>query len=58
MNIRALENFISMPCASSKSGKVSLHCVVFLTYIEEKRSRSNTGEQFCLTLIFSLLSQA
>ena len=58
MNIRALENFISMPCASSNSGKASLSCVVFLTDIEEKRSRSNTGEQFCLTLIFSLLFKA
>ena len=27
----------------------------FLTFIEEKRPRSNTGEQFRLMLVFSLL---
>ena len=72
MNIRALGNFISLPYTSSNSGKaVGLYrdvskslfknCVFvlfFLTYIKEKRSRSNTGEQLRLMLIFSIFFKA
>ena len=55
MNVRARES-----CTSSNSEwLVRLYrgiskSLFFLTYTEAKRSRSNTGEQFCLMLVFSL----
>ena len=70
MNMRALKNFILLPCTSSSSREASssyrnisksffkncIFVLFFLTYVEDKHSRSsNTGEHFGLMLTFSLL---
>ena len=62
MNIKSFEN--SGKASSSLEGhfKIFLYklwfSIVFLTCVEEKRSRCNTGEQFRFILIFSLLLKA